>query len=182
MNSRMLPFVGFVLLFALLGAGLLYVRDHDTSEVPSPLVGKPAPAFSLPVLNDPGRIVDSRSFRGKPYLLHVFASWCYVCREENAVLMTEGKRMGVPLIGFDYKDEPSDATAWLKRFGDPYDVVLADLEGDVAIDLGVYGAPELFLIDAQGVIRYKHIGALTSEVVETKLMPIIGTMAQESSK
>ena len=182
MNSRILPFVGFVVLFALLGAGLLYVRDHNTSEVPSPLVGKPAPAFSLPVLNDPERVVDSRSFLGKPYLLHVFASWCYVCREENAVLMTEGRQMGVPLIGFDYKDEPSDATSWLKQFGNPYDVVLADLEGDVAIDLGVYGAPELFLIDAKGVIRYKHIGALTSDVVQKKLMPIIKTMEQESSK
>ena len=173
MNSRILPFVGFLVLFALLGAGLVYVRDHNTSEVPSPLVGKPAPAFSLPVLNDPERIVDSRSFLGKPYLLHVFASWCYVCREENAVLMTEGRQMGVPLIGFDYKDEPSDAISWLKQFGNPYDVVLADLEGDVAIDLGVYGAPELFLVDAKGVIRWKHVGPLTDVIVANELMPLL---------
>lgn len=182
MSPRALPFVGFVVLFALLGAGLMYIRNHDIREVPSPLVGKPVPAFSLPVLGQPEKTVDSASFRGKPYLLHVFASWCYVCRDENAVLMSDGKRLGIPLIGFDYKDEPSDAEKWLKMYGDPYDLVLADLEGDVAIDLGVYGAPELYLIDAGGVIRYKHIGAVTTDVLESKLMPVVRKMRQETEK
>lgn len=182
MNPRVLPFLGFVALFALLGAGLVYIRNHDLNEVPSPLVGKPVPAFSLPVLGEPDRMVDSASFRGKPYLLHVFASWCYVCRDENAVLMSEGRRIGIPLIGFDYKDEPSEAKSWLQQFGNPYDLVLADLEGDVAIDLGVYGAPELFLVDANGVIRHKHIGALTEDALKTTLMPVIEQMRQEAGK
>lgn len=182
MNSRALPFIAFVALFALLGAGLMYIRDHDIREVPSPLVGKPIPAFSLPTLDHPEQIVDSASFRGKPYLLHVFASWCYVCREENGVFMNEGKRLGIPLIGFDYKDEPSDAKQWLKMYGNPYDMVIADLEGDVAIDLGVYGAPELFLIDAKGVVRHKHIGPLTNDVLESKLMPIVRKMQEEAAK
>lgn len=182
MNARMLPFVGFVALFALLGAGLLYIRTHDPSEVPSPLVGKPAPQFALPRLDAPNLVVDSRTFRGKPYALHVFASWCYVCRDESAVLMREAPNLGVPLIGYDYKDDPVDAKRWLSEYGNPYAMVLADLEGQVAIDLGVYGAPELFLIDADGRVRYKYIGAVTSEALASTLKPQIDVMRKGGSR
>ncbi len=181
MNPRLLPFAGFVALFALLGAGLVYNRTHDPSAVPSPLVGKPAPRFALPRLDAPELVVDSRSFRGKPYALHVFASWCYVCREESAVLARETPTLGIPMIGYDYKDDPVDAKRWLAQYGNPYAMVLADLEGDVAIDLGVYGAPELFLIDADGRVRHKYIGPLTSEAVVTELRPVIDRMRREAT-
>lgn len=176
MNARLLPFLGFCLLFALLGFGIWYIRDNDINEVPSPLIGKPAPDYVLPTLYDPLQVVDSRTLRGKPYLLHVFASWCYVCREENPVLMAEGKRLGIKMVGFNYKDEPSDARQWLQQFGDPYDVIIADLPGKVAIDFGVYGAPEAFLIDGKGMIVHKHVGALTREVIETEFKPLLATI------
>lgn len=182
MNARMLPLLGFGLLFALLGFGLWYVRDHDITEIPSPLLGKTAPTYALPQLDAPDTPFGTAQLMGKPYLLHVFASWCFVCRAENPILMTKGKRLGVPLIGFDYKDDPSDARLWLQQFGNPYDVVISDLDGTVGIDFGVYGAPESFLIDGKGVIRHKHVGAMTDEVIESELIPLLGRIRQEPTK
>lgn len=178
--SRLLPLFGFLLLVALFGFGIWWNTRHDPREVPSPLIGKSAPAFVLPRLDDPAQTLSKASMLGKPYLVNVFASWCIACGEEHPVLMAYAHKLGIPLIGYDYKDAPEDAEAWLAQHGDPYDVVLADREGRTAIDFGVYGAPESFLIDAKGTIRYKHIGPFTPEIIEGELKPLIAQLQQEA--
>jgi len=179
MNTRLLPFGGFLLVLALLAFGIWWSSTHDMREVPSPLIGKPAPAFTLPLLEEPAKTFGSRDLAGQPYLLNVFASWCFACRDEHPILMREGKRLGIRLVGFDYKDEPADAKRWLAQFGDPYDVVIADYPGDVAIDFGVTGAPETFLVDGAGVIRYKYISPITPEVIATELLPRIAALKKD---
>jgi cytochrome c biogenesis protein CcmG/thiol:disulfide interchange protein DsbE len=176
MNTRLLPFIGFVLLVALLGFGIWWNTTHDPRAVPSPLIDKPAPTFALPLLNEPSKLVGSAELAGQPYLLNVFASWCVACRDEHPILMSEGKRLGIMLVGFNYKDEPADAKRWLAQYGDPYDVVIADYPGDIAIDFGVTGAPETFLVDAQGIIRYKYISPITPTVIATELLPRIAAL------
>ncbi len=180
MNARLLPLAAFVLIIALLGLGISWMRGNTMNEVPSPLIDKPAPTFALPMLLDPARTFGSADLAGKPYLLNVFASWCFACLDEHPLLMAEAKRLGVPLVGFNYKDEADDAKRWLARFGDPYTVIIADRDGRVAIDFGVYGAPESFLVDAQGVIRYKRIGAITPLILATEIKPRLAAMAGES--
>lgn len=182
MNARLLPLAGFAALAGLLGFGIWLAQTRDAREVPSPLIGKPAPEFSLPTLDDPARRVGSADLRGKPYLLNVFASWCFACVEEHPVLMREGARLGVRVVGFNYKDEPDDARRWLERFGNPYETVVVDHPGQVAIDFGVYGAPETFLVDAQGVVRYKRIGPLTPEVIARELAPKIAALGNGDSR
>jgi cytochrome c biogenesis protein CcmG/thiol:disulfide interchange protein DsbE len=176
MNARLLPFAGFVLVLALLGFGIWWSGTHDLREVPSPLIGKPAPTFALPLLDEPTKSLGSKDLAGQPYLLNVFASWCVACRDEHPILMQQGKQLGVKLIGFDYKDEPADAKRWLAQFGNPYDVVIADLPGNVAIDFGVTGAPETFLVDADGIVRYKYISPITPEIIATELLPRIAAL------
>jgi cytochrome c biogenesis protein CcmG/thiol:disulfide interchange protein DsbE len=178
--SRALPLLGFLLLATLFGFGIWWNTQHNPTEVPSPLIGKSAPEFVLPLLDDPARTLSKASMLGKPYLVNVFASWCVACGEEHPVLMAQGRTLGVPLIGYNYKDAPEDAKAWLARHGDPYDLVIADLPGRTAIDFGVYGAPESFLIDAKGVIRYKHIGPFTPDIIDRKLKPLIAQLKQEA--
>lgn len=173
MNARLIPFAVFALLVVLFGIGIVWNEHHDARYVPSPLIGKAAPAFDLPRLEDPAQRVRKADLLGKPYLINVFASWCFACGDEHPVLMAYSKKFGVPLIGYDYKDQAADAKAWLDEHGNPYAEVLADINGATAIDFGVYGAPETFLVDAQGVIRYKHIGPLTSEVIAQELDPAI---------
>jgi cytochrome c biogenesis protein CcmG/thiol:disulfide interchange protein DsbE len=180
--SRLLPFVGFVLVIALLGFGIYWSQHHDPREVPSPLIGKPAPEFSLPLLDDPSKKLGSAELAGEPYLLNVFASWCFACRDEHPILMNEGKRLGIKLVGFDYKDDPADAKRWIAQYGNPYDVILADFPGDVAIDFGVTGAPETFLVDAKGIIRYKYISPITPEIIATELLPRIALLEKEAGQ
>ncbi|WP_058196449.1 DsbE family thiol:disulfide interchange protein [Xanthomonas translucens] len=174
--SRLLPLFGFLLLAALFGFGIYWSRVHDPREVPSPLIGKPAPVFSLPRLDNPAQRAGSAELRGRPYLLNVFGSWCLACDEEHPVLMAHANDLGVALIGYAYKDDPRDARDWLAQRGNPYTLVVVDLDGQRALDFGVYGAPETFLIDAQGVIRYKHIGVLTPTVIATELRPAIAAL------
>lgn len=176
MTTRLVPLAGFVLLFALLGFGIWWNQYHEMNYVPSPLIGKPAPEFSLPRLDDPAQNVSRADLLGAPYLLNVFASWCVACQEEHPVLVAQRERLGVKLVGFNYRDESNDAKRWLARFGNPYDLVIADLPGTAAIDFGVYGAPETFLIDASGVIRYKRIGPLTPDVIERELEPELAAL------
>ncbi|KTF36845.1 DsbE family thiol:disulfide interchange protein [Xanthomonas vesicatoria] len=176
--KRMLPLLGFLLVAALFGFGIYWTMQHNPRDVPSPLIGKPAPAFSLPRLDAPDQHVTRAQLLGKPYVLNVFGSWCAECVHEHPVLMAQANRLGVPLIGYNYKDAPADATAWLARLGNPYAVVIADEDGQTAIDFGVYGAPESFLIDAQGVIRYKHIGVLTPDVINAELLPAIAALSE----
>lgn len=174
--ARLLPLFAFLLLAALLGFGLAWNMKHDQREVPSPLIGKAAPAFSLPVLNDAARQFGSADLKGKPYLLNVFGSWCPSCVDEHPVLVRYARELGVPLIGYNWKDDPNDANAWLARFGNPYDVIVTDTAGRTAIDFGVYGAPETFLIDGDGMIRLKRIGALTPDYVEKELKPALAAL------
>ncbi|MEO7430613.1 MAG: DsbE family thiol:disulfide interchange protein [Dokdonella sp.] len=174
--TRLLPFAGFVLVLALLGFGIWWSSHHDLREVPSPLIGKAAPTFALPLLDDPSKTHGSKELAGQPYLLNVFASWCVACRDEHPILMREGKRLGITLVGFDYKDEPADAKRWIAQYGNPYDIVVADRAGDVAIDFGVTGAPETFLVDAQGIVRYKYISPITPDVIATELLPRIAAL------
>lgn len=174
--SRVLPLIGFVLILALLGFGIWWNQHNDARAIPSPLIDKPAPVFALPLLHEPDKTFGSADLAGAPYLLNVFASWCVACRDEHPILMREGKRLGIKLVGFNYKDEPVDAKRWLAQYGDPYDIVIADFPGDIAIDFGVTGAPETFLVDAQGVIRYKYISPITPEVIATELLPRIAAL------
>ncbi|HLS82072.1 MAG TPA: DsbE family thiol:disulfide interchange protein [Steroidobacter sp.] len=158
---------GALLAFFYLGLG----RDQQT--LPSPLIGKPAPAFELPRVDDPSRTVSSQEFAGRPYLLNVWGTWCPGCRQEHDVLLDIARRTVVPIIGLDWKDDLELAQRWLRELGDPYAVTAFDSEGRVAIDWGVYGAPETFLVDAAGRIVHKHVGPLTIDIWEEEFMPKI---------
>ena len=178
--SRLLPFFGFLLLVALFGFGIWWNTQHDPNEVVSPLINLPAPAFVLPTLDDPTHTISKASLLGKPYVLNVFASWCIACGEEHPTLMADGNQLGIPLIGYNYKDAPEDAKAWLTTHGNPYAMVITDRAGRTAIDFGVYGAPESFLIDAKGIIRYKHIGPFTPQIIARELKPAIAALMKEA--
>jgi cytochrome c biogenesis protein CcmG, thiol:disulfide interchange protein DsbE len=165
----LIPLAAFFALAAILAVGL----KRDPREVPSPLIDKPAPKFALARLDDPSRTVRLDDLRGKPFILNVWASWCVACREEHPVLVEFAKKRAVALYGLDYKDTRGDASAWLARFGNPYDASFFDEDGRVGIDFGVYGVPETFVVDANGVIRMKHIGPLTPEVLANKIEPLL---------
>ena len=169
MNRYLLPLGVFVLLVLLLGVGL----SLNPREVPSPLIGKPAPQFQLPQLHDPGKSFSPGELRGKIWVLNVWASWCAGCREEHPVLADFAKSGLAPVFGLNYKDRRDDAIAWLKRYGDPYQVSLVDTDGRVGIDYGVYGVPETYVIDKHGVIRYKRIGPVTREILKEKILPLV---------
>ena len=172
MNRFLIPVVGFVALVALLVVGL----GLNPREVPSPLVGKSAPPFQLARLDALDRRFALEEMRGQIWLLNVWASWCVACRIEHPLLVEMSKAKVIPLIGLNYKDQPNDAQAWLKQHGDPYQLSAVDADGRVGIDYGVYGVPETFLIDQSGVIRYKHIGPITPDSLERKLMPMIRSL------
>lgn len=162
--------LGGVFAFTLMriGEGKLDVR-----EIQSPLIGKPAPAFVLPSVLEPSRLVDSKSLAGKGYAFNVWGTWCGGCREEHAALMAISRTAGVPIIGLDWKDERPQAQAWLAQLGNPYAEVVSDADGRVAIDWGVYGAPETFLVSPSGTIVEKFIGPLTEAVWQQKFAPHI---------
>jgi cytochrome c biogenesis protein CcmG/thiol:disulfide interchange protein DsbE len=141
--------------------------------VPSPLIGKAAPAFELPVLHQPEKRFSPADMRGKVWLLNVWASWCESCRDEHPLLVELSKKGTLPILGLNYKDKSEDARLWLTRFGNPYQLSVADIDGRIGIDYGVYGVPETYLIDAEGVIRYKQIGPITPTVLEQKLLPLV---------
>lgn len=173
MNARVLPLLGFVALLGLLGFGIWASRHGNRDDVPSPLIAQPVPAFSLPMLYEPDRLVSNDELVGQAYLLNVFGSWCVACRVEHPVLASHARALEVPLVGLNYKDGREDALRWLQQYGDPYDLVIVDLDGLAAIDFGVYGAPETFVVDAAGIIRHKHIGPLTPEVIEGTIRPML---------
>jgi cytochrome c biogenesis protein CcmG/thiol:disulfide interchange protein DsbE len=170
-----LPFVVFVLIIILLWKGL----SLHPNEVPSPLVNKPVPQFQLPTLDYPEKFISHKEFMGKVTLLNVWASWCYACADEHKLLLEIAKTEYLSLYGLNYKDDPVAAKAWLKTHGNPYHNVIMDQKGTTAIDFGVYGAPESFLIDKKGVIRYKQIGPMTMEAWE-KMQPLILQLKQET--
>ena len=168
---RWVPLAIVAALGVLLFAGVLLSRNPNREALPSPLIGKPAPAFRLPVLHEAGRLVTDKDLRGAPYLLNVWGSWCPACRDEHPVLTRFAETKRVRVIGFNWKDEHADAMRWLEQFGNPYLMVLTDYDGKAAIDWGIYGAPETFLVDAGGTIRWKYVGPLTDEVIENELLP-----------
>ncbi len=174
--TRLLPFFGFVALVGLLAFGIHWNTLHETFEVPSPLIDKPAPEFTLPLLYDSTKSLGSKELLGQPYLVNVFGSWCPTCQYEHPILTRNIKPLGIKLIGLDWKDEAEDAKRWIDQFGDPYDIVTTDRDGRTGIDFGVYMAPESFLVDAQGVIRYKRIGMFTPELIESELKPAIAKL------
>ena len=154
--------------------GFLYIGlGLNPREVPSPLVGKPAPAFQLPRLDDPAQTVSHQDLLGQVWMLNVWASWCAPCREEHPLVIDIARRKLAPVYGLNYKDQTQAARGWLANLGDPYTATLVDANGRVGIDYGVYGVPETFIIDRQGVIRYKHTGPLTPDVVRTRIEPLL---------
>ena len=173
MWKRWLPFFIFAALALLLFVGIRLNQVRDPDAIPSPLIGKPVPAFALPSLHDLSRIVRSEELRGTPYLLNVWGSWCGECRVEHPVIDALSRSGRLRVIGYNYKDAPDDAKRWLQRFGDPYALILADETGRSAIDFGIYGAPETFLVDADGVVRFKQVGALTPQIIERDILPLV---------
>jgi cytochrome c biogenesis protein CcmG/thiol:disulfide interchange protein DsbE len=176
--SRLLPLIVFLGIVGLLLFGIHWNEHHEPSEVPSPLIGKPAPDFTLPLLDDPQRTLSRKDLLGKPYLLNVFGSWCPTCQYEHPILRAHIKPLGITLIGLDWRDDADDAKRWLAQFGNPYDAVITDRDGRTGIDFGVYMAPESFLVDAAGVIRYKRIGMFTPELIESELKPRLAELAR----
>ncbi len=175
LRSRWTPLAAFVLLAAFLGIGLTL----NPREVPSPLIGKPAPEFTLPQLHAAERAISPAALKGQVYLLNVWASWCVSCRVEHPHLMALAKTGAIPVYGLDYKDGRPEGIEWLGRHGNPYQASAFDAEGRAGIDWGVYGVPETFLVDAGGVIRYKHIGPLTPEVIDRKILPLAKSLARK---
>lgn len=169
MTRYLLPLGVFAALATLLWVGL----GLNPREVPSPLIGKSAPTFELAQLHKAETTFSPQQMHGKVWLLNVWASWCASCRVEHPVLVEFARRNVVPIIGLNYKDRREDGLAWLARFGDPYMLSAFDPEGKVGIDYGVYGVPETYLIDRDGVIRYKHIGPVTPQVLNETLLPKI---------
>ena len=169
MTRFAIPIAIFVALVALLGVGL----KLDPREVPSPLIGKPAPHFELPQLRETTKTFTERDMRGKVWMLNVWASWCVSCRAEHPVLLDLAASGAVPIYGLNYKDKREDGLAWLKGMGDPYTLSIYDFDGRVGIDYGVYAVPETYVIDKAGVIRYKRIGPLTPQIVKEKVLPLV---------
>ncbi len=185
----LVPLLVFVLLLGLLGLGL----KLNPREVPSPLIGKPAPQFELPLLeatpaaapaagkatkaakavSAQTRTFSNKDMLGKVWLVNVWASWCVACRDEHPLLVEFAKTASVPILGLNYKDEREDGLRWLAKFGNPYTFSVYDKDGRLGIDYGVYGVPETFVVDKQGIIRYKQIGVLTPEILQKKIIPLL---------
>ena len=175
MMRSLVPFFIFVGLSAFLYVGL----SLKPREVPSPFINKPAPAFTLPQLQDPKKQFSPKDMQGKVWLLNVWSSWCVSCKEEHPVLMALAQQNIVPILGLDYKDKQADAENWLARGGNPYVLSAADVEGRVGIDYGVYGVPETYVIDKKGVIRYKEIGPVNPQNLQEKILPMVAQLQKE---
>jgi cytochrome c biogenesis protein CcmG/thiol:disulfide interchange protein DsbE len=167
-----IPLVIFLALAAFLYKGL----GRDTREVPSPLVGKIAPAFVLPTLHDETKKFSPADMQGKVWLLNVWASWCGACKDEHPILMQLSKQNLVPIVGLDYKDKRADGEATLAKAGDPYSLTIADIDGRVGFDYGVYGVPETYVIDKQGKIAYKLIGAVSAQNLRETVLPLVAEL------
>jgi cytochrome c biogenesis protein CcmG/thiol:disulfide interchange protein DsbE len=172
MIGRILPVAIFLALGVLLAVGLK-IADHK-SELPSPLVGREMPKFTLPLLGQDDVIVDSDQLIGEPMLINFWASWCVTCRVEHPVIEELAERGVIKIVGLNFRDETDDALAWLDHFGNPYSMIVQDYSGRTSIDFGVYAAPESFLVDEKGTIVFKQLGALTTEVIEQEILPRIG--------
>lgn len=172
-------FAGVIIALFFIGLmGLLYygVQRSDSTNrdaLPSPLIGKPAPAFDLPLLHEPGKRLTLAQLRGAPFVMNVWGSWCPECRVEHPVIARFAYTKRVRFVGYNLKDERDDALAWLEQYDNPYSDVIADVDGRTAIDWGIYGAPETFLVDAEGIVRWKHVGAVTDQIIAEELIPAL---------
>lgn len=175
MMRFILPLVIFLVLAAFLYVGL----GLDPREVPSPLIDKPAPAFTLPQLHDTSKKFSPEEMKGKVWMLNVWSSWCVSCKEEHPVLLSLSQQNIVPIYGLDYKDKREDALMWLNQGGDPYTLSAMDRDGRIGIDYGVYGVPETYVIDKQGVIRYKQIGPVTHQNLREKILPLVAELQKK---
>jgi len=172
-----LPLILFFLLVILLGVGLTL----DPREVPSPYIGKAAPSFNLPKLHASSESISTEDMKGKVWLLNVWASWCSACRAEHQVINRLVKNNQIEIIGLNYKDGSDEAKQWLENLGNPYASVAVDRDGRTGIDWGVYGVPETFVVDKQGIIRYKNIGPVYQQDIEETILPLIAQLQQETS-
>jgi len=170
---RSLKFIVPFLLFLVLAGFFAVGLQRDPREIPSPFIDKPAPAFKLQQLHDAAKPFAPEDMKGRVWMLNVWASWCVSCRVEHPLLVEMSKRNIVPIVGLNYKDQREAGVQWLTRFGNPYVLSAYDLDGRVGIDYGVYGVPETFVIDKQGVVRYKQIGPITPEALEKKILPLL---------
>ncbi len=168
MTRFVIPLALFAVLVIFLAIGL----RRDPHEIPSPLINRPAPAFQLAQLKEPGKSFSAEEMKGKVWLLNVWASWCFSCREEHPYLLEYARSGAIPIYGLNSKDKREDALAWLSELGDPYVLSVSDFDGRVGIDYGVYGAPETYLIDRNGVIRFKQIGPVSPDIWEQKILPL----------
>ena len=179
MNRFALPVGVFGLLAVVLAIGIKHSPNKGT--IMSPLLGKPAPQFSLPNLTDPARVVSSAGLKGRWYLFNVWGTWCGECRAEHEMLLQVSRAAVVTLVGLDWKDDDAQALSWLAQLGNPYEVVAVDRSGRTAIDWGVYGAPETFLVNPQGIVVFKHVGALTPDVWTRDILPRLAPRAAAKS-
>ncbi|HEY0341273.1 MAG TPA: DsbE family thiol:disulfide interchange protein [Steroidobacteraceae bacterium] len=169
MNRFALPLGLFALLVVVLAIGIAH--SSKLGVIVSPLLGKPAPEFALPSLNEPSRTIKSTDLRGRWYVFNVWGTWCVECRREHSVLLEMRQAGVVPIVGMDWKDDPAEATSYLQQLGNPYDMIAVDRDGRQAIEWGVYAAPETFLVNDQGVVVYKYIGAVTHEAWQKEFLP-----------
>ncbi len=175
MAKYLIPLLIYIVVSIFLALGL----DLKPQEIPSPLIDKPAPAFSLPALHRPEKTLTPSDFLGQVWLLNVWASWCVSCRAEHPILLQLAKQNAITLVGLNYKDESADALQWLQHHGDPYTVSLQDANGRIGIDYGVYGVPETFVIDKRGIIRYKLTGPVDNAILTDKILPLIQILQTE---
>jgi cytochrome c biogenesis protein CcmG/thiol:disulfide interchange protein DsbE len=179
MMSRLLPLLLFVLLGILLAVGLK-IADKKT-HIPSPLIGRAIPEFSLPLLFEPETTLSPTDLMGEPYLVNFWGSWCPTCIYEHPVITDLAATGAVRIVGLNFRDEREDAIGWLAQHGNPYDNIIVDYDGRISINFGVYAAPETFLVAPDGEIVFKHIGALTHEVINETILPMINEMKDEQS-
>jgi cytochrome c biogenesis protein CcmG/thiol:disulfide interchange protein DsbE len=171
-----LPLMAFLVMVVFLGIGL----KLDPHDVPSPLINKPAPAFTLPQLHEPQKTFSPADMKGKVWLLNVWASWCVSCRQEHVYLTEFARNGSMNLMGLNYKDEPAAAMQWLERLGNPYKISISDIDGMAGLDWGVYGVPETFIIDKKGIVRHKQTGPVDPTILQTIIMPLIEQLNRES--
>ncbi len=175
MLKYLTPLFLFIILAGFLSIGL----KLNPKDIPSPLIGRPVPDFSLPLLHIPEKKLGSSNLKGRVWMLNVWASWCSACRSEHPLLNELAKQDAVPIIGLNYKDEPEDAKRWLKMLGNPYKASVMDQDGRTGIDFGVYGVPETFIIDKRGIIRHKHTGPVTAGDISDSLLPMVRELQKE---
>ena len=178
----MIRFLFPALIFLVLTGFLFIGLYKDPSLVPSPLIGKPVPTFAASTLRDADKIITNKDIQGDYALVNVWATWCAACKQEHAALVYLAEKQQVPIYGLNYKDDRASAIQWLQQYGDPYVVNIFDENGRIGIDFGVYGAPETFLIDRDGIIQHKLVGIMTPDVWQNQFLPKIQQITTEASK